>query len=113
MKRFVASSEKLGGGDRELKDIRDGQEKELTVMFTDIRDFTSISEKMTSRSLVAMLKNYFTMMTNIVRRRQGTVDKHIGDALMAFWNTPLDTDGNHQLLTVEAAIRMRKELAAK
>lgn len=113
VQRFVASSEKLGGEDRELKDILDGQEKVLTVMFTDIRDFTSISEKMAFRDLVAMHKDYFTIMTDIVRARQGTVDKYIGDALMAFWNAPLDADGNHQLLAVEAAIRMREELATR
>ncbi|MGB5685635.1 MAG: adenylate/guanylate cyclase domain-containing protein, partial [Candidatus Electrothrix sp.] len=74
--------------------VLDGEERELTILFSDIRSFTSMAEKMSPDNLCAFLNEYFTPMTEAIMERRGTVDKFIGDAIMAFWNAPLDTP-NH------------------
>lgn len=65
-----------------------GEEKELTVMFSDIRGFTSYSEKHTPHEVVGILNEYLTQMTNMIFQTEGTLDKYIGDAIMAFWGAP-------------------------
>jgi adenylate cyclase len=71
------------------KYIRPGGEvRELTVMFSDIRDFTALSEGLTPDDLVRLLNQYLTVMTDILFRNLGTLDKYIGDAIMAFWGSP-------------------------
>ncbi len=71
------------------KYIRTGGEiKDLTVMFSDIRDFTSLSEGLTPDELVQLLNQYLSAMTDIIFRNLGTLDKYIGDAIMAFWGSP-------------------------
>ena len=65
-----------------------GKEQELTAMFTDIRGFTSLSEKLSPHRLVELLNDYFTAMTEIIFKHRGTLDKYIGDAIMAFWGAP-------------------------
>ncbi len=65
-----------------------GEEKELTVMFSDIRGFTTYSEKHTPHEVVAILNEYLTQMTNLIFQTEGTLDKYIGDAIMAFWGAP-------------------------
>ncbi len=87
-----------------------GEQRELTVMFTDLRGFTSLSEKLTPVQVVSLLNRYFTPMTALVRESGGTLDKFIGDALMAFWNAPLDVDG-HPEKAVRAALAMQRSLA--
>ncbi len=87
----------------------DGEQRELTVLFTDLRGFTTISEMLTPHQVVALLNRYFTPMTDLVRSSGGTLDKYIGDALMAFWNAPLDTD-HHTLLAVKTALQMQATL---
>ncbi len=67
-----------------------GDKKEISVLFSDIRSFTSISEGMTPEALVHLLNEYLTVMTDIVFKYEGTLDKYIGDALMAFYGAPLD-----------------------
>jgi adenylate cyclase len=67
-----------------------GDKKEISVLFSDIRSFTSISEGMTPEGLVHLLNEYLTVMTDIVFKYEGTLDKYIGDALMAFYGAPLD-----------------------
>ncbi len=69
----------LGGGTRTL-----------TVMFTDVRNFTSILERMDAQELTRFTNRYSTPMTDVVLAQGGTLDKYIGDAIMAFWNAPLD-----------------------
>ncbi|MDL2291422.1 adenylate/guanylate cyclase domain-containing protein, partial [Desulfovibrio sp. OttesenSCG-928-F20] len=91
-------------------DIFAGEERELSIMFTDIRGFTSISEKLGPQQIVDLLNRYFTPMTALVRGNKGTLDKFIGDALMAFWNAPLDVPG-HPALAVRTALDMQKEVA--
>lgn len=87
-----------------------GEKREVSILFTDVRGFTGISEKLPSGELVRLLNSYFTPMTECVTKREGTLDKFIGDALMAFWNAPLSVSG-HQLKAVEAAMEMQKRLA--
>ncbi|UCZ56642.1 adenylate/guanylate cyclase domain-containing protein [Desulfurispirillum indicum] len=66
-----------------------GEQRDLTVLFSDIRSFTTISEGMTPEELVAFINEYLTAMTNIVMERGGTLDKYLGDAVMAFFGAPL------------------------
>ena len=86
-----------------------GEERVISVLFSDIRGFTSLSERLAPEQVVALLNRYFTPMTSIVRDDQGTLDKFIGDALMAFWNAPLDVP-DHAVRAVRAAGRMRQAL---
>jgi len=71
-----------------------GQKKILTVMFSDIRGFTTLSESLDPEELTNFLNEYMTAMTDIILKRNGTVDKYMGDAIMAFWGAPLD-DPDH------------------
>lgn len=91
-------------------DMLAGENRNLSILFTDIRGFTSLSEALSPQDVVHLLNCYFTPMTAIVRSRQGTLDKFIGDALMAFWNAPLDVPG-HPALAVDAALSMQEQLA--
>jgi adenylate cyclase len=87
-----------------------GEERDVTVMFTDIRGFTTISEGLKPAELTAMLNGFLTPMTNIIQDdRRGTVDKYMGDAIMAFWNAPLD-DPDHAGNACRAALDMRRRL---
>jgi adenylate cyclase len=83
----------------------DGESKELSVLFSDIRNFTSISETLSATELKAMLNDFFTPITGIIFDHQGTIDKYVGDIVMAFWGAPLD-DPNHQAHAVQAALKM-------
>jgi adenylate cyclase len=87
-----------------------GEERLLTILFTDLVGFTSASEKMAPETVVAVLNRYFTPMTAIIHAHQGTFDKFIGDALMTFWNAPLEV-ADHATRGVAAALDMRKTLA--
>ncbi|MDZ4694239.1 MAG: adenylate/guanylate cyclase domain-containing protein [Deltaproteobacteria bacterium] len=84
-----------------------GQRKELSVYFSDIAGFTTISESLSPEKLVALLNDYLTEMTDIVLAHGGIVDKYIGDAVMAFWGAPL-ADPLHAQRAVAAAVAMRK-----
>ena len=88
-----------------------GEERQVTLMFSDLRAFTTLSEGMSATALTRFLNEYLTPMTDIVLQQRGTVDKYIGDAIMAFWNAPLD-DERHAAHAVEAALGMRAALAA-
>ncbi|MGE9008875.1 CHASE2 domain-containing protein [Leptospira interrogans] len=84
-----------------------GEEREMTIMFSDMRGFTSISEtyKRDPQGLTALMNRFLTPLTNAILHRKGTIDKYMGDAIMAFWNAPLD-DKDHQLNACEAALDM-------
>ncbi|MBI4828335.1 MAG: adenylate/guanylate cyclase domain-containing protein [Nitrospinae bacterium] len=69
-----------------------GEKRKLTVLFADLEGFTSLSEAMEPRALVAALNEYTTLSADIIMRYDGTLDKYIGDAVMAFWGAPLDQD---------------------
>ncbi len=79
--------------------------RDLTVLFSDIRDFTSISEAMSAQGLSDLLNEYLTPMTNIIQKYHGTIDKYIGDAVMAFWGAPL-RHPDHAKRALEAALEM-------
>ena len=79
------------------------------IIFTDIRRFTSISEGLSPQQVVDLLNRYFTPMTAIVRQEKGTLDKFIGDALMAFWNAPVEVP-DHPARAVSAALAMQNRL---
>ncbi len=86
-----------------------GDKKELSVLFSDIRGFTSISEAMEPEELVQLLNEYLTVMTNIVFKYEGTLDKYIGDALMAIYGAPLDQE-DHPRRACESALDMMEGL---
>ena len=86
-----------------------GESKELTVMFSDIRDFTKLSEGLTPNGLVALLNEYLGDMTDILFQRWGTLDKYIGDALMGFWGSPFPQD-DHAIRSCACALDMRARL---
>ena len=87
-----------------------GVERRVTLMFCDLRSFTALSEGKSATELTLFLNDYLTPMTDVVLASNGTVDKYIGDAIMAFWNAPLD-DPAHAHHAVEAALGMRAALA--
>ena len=74
-----------------------GESREMTVLFSDVRDFTSISEGLSPEGLKDLMNTYLTAMTEKVQEKRGTIDKYIGDAIMAFWGAPLaDPDARHR-----------------
>jgi adenylate cyclase len=86
-----------------------GDKKILTVLFSDIRGFTTLSEKMTPEQLVEHLNVYLQAMTDVVIKTNGTLDKYVGDEIMAFWGAPIPQD-DHAILACRSAIEMMKEL---
>lgn len=86
-----------------------GKRQEMTVLFSDIRGFTTISEALTPEGVVTILNEYLTKMTEIVFKYEGTLDKFIGDAVMAFWNAPIPQN-DHTQRAVYCAIEMIEEL---
>ncbi len=82
-----------------------GQKKNITVFFSDVRDFTSISEKLTPEQLSTCLNQYMGKMTDIIFENYGTLDKYIGDAIVAFWGAPVDVE-NHAYHAVKASLQM-------
>ncbi|MEO7742747.1 MAG: adenylate/guanylate cyclase domain-containing protein [Usitatibacter sp.] len=86
-----------------------GEARNMTVLFSDVRDFTSISEGLTAASLRDMMNAYLTAMTEVIQDRRGTIDKYIGDAIMAFWGAPLH-DTEHAIHGIEAALDMQKRI---
>jgi adenylate cyclase len=82
-----------------------GEEKQLTVMFSDIRGFTTYSEKHTPPEVVEVLNEYLTQMTNMIFQTEGTLDKYIGDAIMAFWGAP-GTQQDHAYRACSTALGM-------
>jgi adenylate cyclase len=86
-----------------------GQRREMTVLFSDIRGFTTMTERGQPEEIVGLLNEYFTRMVDIVFRHQGTLDKFVGDMVMALFGAPLD-DPDHAVHAVEAALDMVAEL---
>lgn len=81
--------------------------KELTVMFCDMRGFTKMSERMEPTQLQGLLNDLFSRLTDIIRGNRGTIDKYMGDCVMAFWGAPVDTP-NHASLATKAALEMSR-----
>jgi adenylate cyclase len=88
-----------------------GERKTLTVFFSDIAGFTSLSEKSTPEGLVALLNEYLSAMTDIIFAHAGTLDKFEGDAIMAFWGAPIDQQ-DHALRACKASLKMQEELVS-
>jgi adenylate cyclase len=88
-----------------------GEEREMTVMFSDVRGFTSISEsyKHDPQGLIALMNRFLTPLTDVIIEQKGYIDKYMGDAIMAFWNAPLD-DTQHEINACEAAIQMLEKI---
>jgi adenylate cyclase len=88
-----------------------GESRELSIMFTDVRGFTTISEHYGEdvQGLTSIMNRYMTVMTRAILENNGTLDKYIGDAQMAFWNAPLDNN-KHALDAVRTAFQMLKDL---
>ena len=98
VERLASSSDHL---------VLGGEVRSLTVMFSDVRGFTTISEsyKNDPQGLISLMNHLLTPLTNAIVNRQGTIDKYMGDAIMAFWNAPLD-DAAHEINACEAALDM-------
>ncbi len=86
-----------------------GETQEITVMFSDIRGFTPLSESVSAADLVALLNELFSQVGDQILKERGTIDKFIGDAVMAFWNAPLPVE-DHPCRAAHAALLMRKAL---
>jgi adenylate cyclase len=88
-----------------------GEEREMTIMFSDVRGFTTISEsyKHDPQGLTTLMNRFLTPLTNAILARKGYIDKYMGDAIMAFWNAPLD-DSQHEINACEAAIDMLERI---
>jgi adenylate cyclase len=93
-------------GDNEIS----AQERDVTVMFCDLVGFTTLCENLSPAQAAAFLNSFLTRMTDIVFEHEGTLDKFLGDALLAFWGAPFDQP-QHALRAIEAAIQMRRALA--
>jgi adenylate cyclase len=87
-----------------------GEMRVMTIMFCDIRGFTTLAEGMDARTLTHFMNSFLSPMTEIITELKGTIDKYIGDCIMAFWNAPLD-DSEHARNAVRAAQAMRLQLA--
>ncbi len=98
---LVAHPEKLRLG---------GERKVLTVFFSDIEEFTSLSEKLPPETLVSILNEYLSEMTEIVLENKGTLDKYEGDAIVAFWGAPIP-QSDHALLACRTAIQMQRSIS--
>ena len=88
---------------------RAGESRQITVLFSDIRGFTTLSERHTPQEIVALLNRYFSLQVEVIFRHGGSLDKFIGDAIMAFWGAPLDDD-QHARHAVAAALEMAEVL---
>ena len=86
-----------------------GEMRELTLLFCDIRGFTSISERLDAEELTALINRFLTPMTDLILEREGTIDKYMGDCIMAFWNAPLDVE-DHRGHGLRSALAMRRRL---
>ena len=87
----------------------DGESRELTVLFSDIRDFTTVSESLSATELKRLLNEFFTPVTGIIFDYSGTIDKYVGDMVMAFWGAPLQ-DLEHRSHAVGAALDMLEKV---
>ena len=86
-----------------------GEMREITVMFTDVRGFTTISEQFDPRGLTRFMNRFLTPMTDLIMSKRGTIDKYMGDAIMAFWNAPLGVEG-HAMHACETGLAMQARL---
>jgi adenylate cyclase len=88
-----------------------GETRDMTIMFSDIRGFTTRSEKMSAEQLTRFINRFLTPMTTVIQEHDGTIDKYMGDAIMAFWNAPQDVQA-HPRVAADAALGMIAALEA-
>jgi len=88
-----------------------GESRPVTIMFSDVRNFTTLSESIDPQALVRLLNKLFTRLSARILDEKGTIDKFIGDSIMAFWNAPLEAP-DHPMKACRAALKMRAELVA-
>lgn len=86
-----------------------GQKRHLSILFSDLAGFTTLSERLDAEDLVTLLNEYLTEMTDVVMEEEGTLDKYIGDAIMAFWNAPQEQE-DHADRALRCAIRMQRKM---
>jgi adenylate cyclase len=101
IEQIIANPERLKLG---------GELRELSIFFSDLQGFTTISEKLTPEDLTRLLNSYLSAMTDIIQEEGGTIDKYEGDAIIAFWNAPLAV-ADHAVRAVRAALRCQEKLA--
>jgi adenylate cyclase len=101
IEQLIANPEKLNLG---------GERRMLSIYFSDVQGFTSLSEALSPEELTSVLNEYLSAMTDIIQEEGGTVDKYEGDAIIAFWNAPLDLP-DHGLRAVTASLRCQEKLA--
>ena len=89
----------------------EGESREMSVLFSDIRDFTAHSERLAPREISALLNDYLSSMTSAIHDRRGTVDKYVGDAIMAFWGAPV-ANAAHAADAVRAALALQRAVPA-
>lgn len=88
----------------------EGESREMTVLFSDVRGFTTISEGLDPKQLAQLMNEFLTPMTHVIHHSRGTIDKYMGDAIMAFWGAPLH-DPDHARHALQAAMAMVRRLA--
>ncbi len=98
--------------DRQSQTATDGERRVMTVLFCDMKGFTSLSEGMTPQGLVKVMNHYLSTMSGPIRNHHGIIDKYIGDAIMAYWGPPFNEDGEQAQLACLAAIDMATRGAA-
>jgi len=86
-----------------------GERREMTVLFSDVRGFTNVSESMEPGELSQLMNELLTTITRVIQQHRGTIDKYMGDAVMAFWGAPLD-DPNHASHAVAAALEIQQDM---
>lgn len=87
----------------------EGESRDMTVLFCDIQNFTPMAQKMTANEIKQFLESYLSPMTEIIFEHHGTIDKYVGDMIMAFWNAPLE-DKEHHAHAIGAALAMQEKL---
>lgn len=97
--------DQLSKQSRSQQKLMEGESKYMSVLFADIRGFTAISEQLTAKQVKQLLNDFLTPMTKAILENSGTIDKYIGDAIMAFWGAPLDDD-DHKLHAVKTGFAM-------
>ena len=110
--RYIDPRVVAGLIDRQSHAATDGERRVMTVLFCDMKGFTSLSEGMTPQGLVKVMNHYLSTMSGPIRNHHGIIDKYIGDAIMAYWGPPFNEDGEQAQLACLAAIDMATRGAA-